>query len=230
MNERAACAAHLVITVPDGPERLALLTPHPGLDTFRQPAAQLAALVAIASEPLGCVATATLPAAEPESTADGMVEAAGAQPDADLAPSGPHAAEQLVGYAAFHRPSAVESWGEDRTGAILELGAVEVAPGMRGLHLAERLLQASFADGRFDDTVVFATLYRWHYDLDRTGLGELGYRRMLERLYATVGLLPVATTDAEVMSDHANRLVARVGRAAPPAVVAEFERLRLRRW
>lgn len=174
---------------------------HPGLDTFRPPQAQLAALIAIAQEPFGSVATAR--------------------------DSGKN---QLVGYAAFHRPSAVETWGEDRTGQLIELGAVEVAPGMRGLRLAERLLTAAFANGRFDDTVVFATLYRWHYDLARTGLGELGYRRMLERLYAGVGLVPLPTNDIEVGSDHANRLVARIGPRAPQEVIDEFQRLRLRRW
>ncbi|HET8984617.1 MAG TPA: GNAT family N-acetyltransferase [Trueperaceae bacterium] len=191
----------VVIQVPTSATSLAALTPHPGLDTFRPPRAQLASLVAIAQEPTGCVATAIL-ASE----------------------------DQLVGYAAFHRPSGIETWSDDRSGRLMELGAVEVAPGMRGLKLAERLLAAAFADGRFDDTVVFATLYRWHYDLERTGLGELGYRRMLERLYASVGLLPMPTNDIEVGSDHANRLVARIGHAAPPEVVEEFQRLRLRRW
>lgn len=136
----------------------------------------------------------------------------------------------LVGYVAFHAPSEVETWGDDRSGALVELGAVEVADAYRGQKLAERLLAASFEGGRFDDTVVFATLYRWHYDLARTGLGELGYRRMLERLYSTVGLEPVDTTDPEIAHDPANRLVARVGPAAPRSVVSEFDRLRTRRW
>lgn len=191
----------VVIQVPTPAATLKAQEPHPGLDTFRQPHAQLESLVAIAEEPFGCVASARLVGEN-----------------------------QLVGYAAFHRPSGIETWGEDRSGRLIELGAIEVAPGMRGLRLAERLLAAAFADGRFDDTVVFATLYRWHYDLDRTGLGGLGYRRMLERLYATVGLLPLPTNDVEIASDHANRLVARIGPQAPPEVVSEFQRLRLQRW
>lgn len=191
----------VVIAAPTPADRLRTLTAHAGLDTFRAPAAQLESLVQIAEEPLGCVASAIF-----------AVD------------------DVLVGYAAFHRPTGIETWGEDASNRLIELGAVEVAPGMRGLRLAERLLAAAFADGRFDDTVVFATLYRWHYDLERTKLGELGYRRMLERLYATVGLVPMTTNDAEITSDHANRLVARIGPDTPPAVVAEFQRLRLRRW
>ncbi len=183
------------------PELLEALAPHPGLDAFRRPAAQHAALVAIAGEDRGCVTAAYDPATR-----------------------------QLVGYVAFHAPSEVETWGDDRSGALVELGAVEVADAYRGQRLAERMLEASFAGGRFDDTVVFATLYRWHYDLPRTGLGELGYRRMLERLYGTVGLVPVETTDPEIAHDPANRLVARVGPRAPARVVDEFERLRTRRW
>lgn len=133
---------------------------------------------------------------------------------------------QLLGYVVFHPPTEIESWGFDRTGQILELGAIEVAPDERGQRWAERLLQASFADGRLDHTVVFATLYSWHYDLARSGLGDLAYRRMLERLYGSAGLELFATTDEEVRASPANALMARIGPATPAEVVAEFHRLR----
>ena len=132
----------------------------------------------------------------------------------------------LVGYVVFHPPTEIESWGFDRTGQILELGAIEVAPSERGQRWAERLLQASFDGGRFDHTVVFATLYSWHYDLARSGLGDLAYRRMLERLYGSAGLELFGTTDEEVRSSPANALMARIGAETPAEVVAEFHRLR----
>ncbi len=134
--------------------------------------------------------------------------------------------ELMVAYAAFHPPSDVESWGEDRTGRIIELGAVEVAPPYRGQRLAQRLLAASFEDGRFDDTVVFATMYVWHYDLSRTGLNDFAYKRLLERLYRSAGFVPFPTADAEIRSSAANQLMARVGERADPVVVEEFHRLR----
>ncbi len=135
---------------------------------------------------------------------------------------------RMVAYAAFHPPSDVESWGEDRTGRIIELGAVEVAPPYRGQRLAERLLAASFEGGRFEDTVVFATMYVWHYDLKRTGLNDFAYKRLLERLYRSAGFETFNTADAEVRSSSANQLMARIGTHADPAVVEEFHRLRTR--
>lgn len=137
-------------------------------------------------------------------------------------------ADAMVAYAAFHPPSDVESWGEDRTGRIIELGAVEVAPPYRGQHLAERLLSASFQNGRYEDTVVFATMYVWHYDLKRTGLNDFAYKRALERLYGSAGFVAFPTADAEVRSSAANQLMARLGSRADPAVVEEFHRLRTR--
>lgn len=134
----------------------------------------------------------------------------------------------LVGYAAVHPPSDIESWGADRTGRILELGAVEVGPVMRGAGLARRLLESTFADGRFDDTVTIATLYAWHYDVGRTQLGDFAYRRMLEDLYGRVGFLDYPTADPEVRSNAANALMARVPTSAPKDVVDEFHRLRSR--
>ncbi len=136
------------------------------------------------------------------------------------------AGDTLVGYVAFHPPTEVESWGADRTGELVELGAMEVASGFRGQNLARRLLAASFADQRFDAAVVFATLYSWHYDLKRADLTDLAYRRMLERLYRSAGFEVYPTSDEEIRSSAANALMARIGPEAPAAVVAEFHRLR----
>jgi acetoin utilization protein AcuA len=138
------------------------------------------------------------------------------------------AGERLVGYVAFHPPTEVETWGEDRTGRIVELGAVEVHPEWRGALLAQRLLRASFESGRFEETVVFAAMYVWHYDLKRSGLSDFAYRRMLERLYASVGMERMPTSDPEVRSNAANALMVRFGSRCPSEVRAEFERLRTR--
>ncbi len=135
----------------------------------------------------------------------------------------------LVGYASFHPPSAIESWGEDRTGELIELGAVEVSPTVRGQRLAERLLAESFGTGRFDATIVFATMYVWHFDLARTGLSDLAYKRLLQRLYQGAGMTEVATSDQEIRSSPANALMARRGPDCPQAVADEFDRLRKRR-
>ena len=198
------------------------LTPHAQLDRFRPPAQQAKALVDIARDPRGCVTAAVL-------TQPGTHDPAPPRArEPEHEPEHEPGRDRLVGYAAFHPPSDVESWGDDRSGRLVELGAVEVAPELRGQRLAERMLDASFAGGRFDDTVVFATLYVWHYDLARTGLGDLAYRRMLERLYRSAGLVPYPTGDLEVRSSAANALMARIGPDAPEEVVAEFHRLRKR--
>ena len=136
--------------------------------------------------------------------------------------------QSLVGYAAFHPPSAVETWSEDRSGQIIELGAVEVAPPWRGSGMAEKLLEISFATGRFEETVVFATMYVWHYDLKRTELSAFAYKRLLERLYRKAGLVPYPTADPEIRASGANQLMARIGPRTPDQVTAEFHRLRTR--
>jgi acetoin utilization protein AcuA len=134
----------------------------------------------------------------------------------------------VVGYAAFHAPSEVESWGEDKTGKLIELGAVEVSAHYRGQKLAERLLIETFQTGIFDETIVFATMYFWHYDLKRTGLTDFAYKRLLDKLYRKAGMVPFATTDPEIKSSAANQLMARIGSKVALEVKAEFDRLRLR--
>ena len=134
-------------------------------------------------------------------------------------------AERTVGYLTFHPPSEVERWHGDRSGCLMELGAIEVAPAERGQHVGARLLDEGFRGGVYDGTIVYATLYRWQYDLARTGLGPIAYRRLLLRFYAHAGLHEVATNDPEILEDRANALLARVGAHAPLAVRAEFARL-----
>lgn len=133
----------------------------------------------------------------------------------------------VQGYASFHPPTEPEVWSLDRTGKLIELGAIEVAPAVRGLRVAEQLLERSLSGGRFDDTIVFATIYVWHFDVTRTGLGDLGYRRLLERLYRGAGFELKATSDPEIRASPANALMARIGRNTPEEVRAEFDRLRL---
>lgn len=135
---------------------------------------------------------------------------------------------RTVAYATFHPPGADETWGRIEAERIIEIGAVEVVPSLRGERLAERLLEAAFADGRFDDAVVFATLYAWHFDLARTGLTAFAYKRLLEKLYGKVGLVRMPTSDPEVRMDAANGLMVRVGPEADPETIRTFDTLRTR--
>ena len=190
------------------------LTISPALDMFRPAEKQHAALIDIAqdaaTDPLCCVSMARDDDASvnDDASVDTVV------------------GEVVVGYASFHPPTDVETWGDDETGQLVELGAVEVDPSYRGQRLAQRLLEASFAGGRFDHTVVFATMYVWHYDLKRTVMTPYQYKRMLERLYRGIGMEPFRTSDPEIRADPANQLMARVGPHCPPHIKTEFDRLR----
>ncbi len=133
---------------------------------------------------------------------------------------------QLVAYAAFHRPDSFERMGTDTTGGIYELGAVEVTPARRSGHLARRLLELTFETGLFEDRVVIATLYYWHYDLEGSGLSIYRYRNLLERLYASVGFSVFTTDDPEIRGYPENALMARIGASAPQEVVQSFHNLR----
>ncbi len=135
-------------------------------------------------------------------------------------------AHRLIGYATFHAPDSFERWSKCAVPGLLELGAVETSSTHRGRHLARRLLEVSFNTGRFEDKIVIATIYQWHFDLERTGLTAYGYRTLLQRLYASVGFEVVKTDDPEVMESPNNALMARVGSRAPEELRQEFERLR----
>ena len=134
--------------------------------------------------------------------------------------------DTIVGYAAFHRPDPFERWSRDETGKLYELGAVEVAPEYRGQGLAKEILKATFKTGRFDDKIVLAALYYWHYDLEGTGLSAFAYRDLLTRLYKSVGFELFPTDDPDIFAHVENALLARIGPNAPEEAKESFEALR----
>lgn len=135
--------------------------------------------------------------------------------------------DTIVGYVTFHPPDAFERWGKEGYGAILELGAIEVANAFRSNGIARALLEIAFFDGRMEKYIVIATEYYWHWDLEGTGLLIWEYRSKLEELMGTVGLVPEDTTDPEINAHPANALMVRIGSEVSPFEAKAFEKLRL---
>lgn len=135
--------------------------------------------------------------------------------------------DAIVGYVTFHLPDTFERWGREGYGPILELGAIEVANGLRGKGVGGSLLEIAFHSGRMEKYIVIATEYYWHWDLQGTGLLVWEYRSKLERLMGSVGLVPMDTTDPEINSHPANALMVRVGSQVSPFEVKAFDKLRM---
>jgi acetoin utilization protein AcuA len=133
---------------------------------------------------------------------------------------------RLIGYATFHPPDPIERWSAGRIPGIFELGAIETSRTHRGRHLARHLLEEAMATGRFEDKILIATIYQWHFDLESTGLSAHAYRKLLERMYGAVGFAVMKTDDPEIMYYPGNSLMARIGPRASGALKTEFDRLR----
>lgn len=133
---------------------------------------------------------------------------------------------RLIGYATFHPPDPIERWSQATVPGIVELGAIETSRTHRGRHLARHLLEAAVGTGRFEDKILIATIYQWHFDLDGTNLTAHAYRKLLERMYGSVGFEIMKTDDPEIMYYPGNSLMARIGARASPALKTEFDRLR----
>ena len=136
---------------------------------------------------------------------------------------------QVVCCATLHPPDKYQRFGEATLPGILELGAVESAPEYRSQRLARRLLDVMMPPERFQENIIIATLYHWHYDLENTGLSTYAYRKLLEKLYSRVGFVVMKTDDPEISTYPGNALMVRMGNAAPEDLQAEFERLRFLR-
>lgn len=135
----------------------------------------------------------------------------------------------IVGYVTFHYPDEPERWSDGGLDDLIELGAIEVADEYRSMGLGKTMLAVAFADGQLDNAIVFTTEYYWHWDLKGSGLNVWEYRRMMERLMQSVGMVWYATDDPEICSHPANCLMVRVGPEVPLSSVERFDRVRFRR-
>jgi acetoin utilization protein AcuA len=134
----------------------------------------------------------------------------------------------IVGYVTFHYPDEMERWSEGGMIDLIELGAIEVADDYRHLGLGKALIAAAFLDGQLDNAIVFTTEYYWHWDLETSGLNVWEYRKMMERLMKSVGMVWFATDDPEICAHPANCLMVTIGKDVPQSSVEQFDRVRFR--
>lgn len=130
----------------------------------------------------------------------------------------------LLGYVTFHPPDSFERWSKGPK-QLLELGAIEVTPRIRGFGIARRLLEVSFANPEMEKYLVLATEYYWHWDLEGKGLHIWEYRELMRRLMAHVGMIVKDTDEEEIASHPANMLTVRYGKLVPREAILAFEGL-----
>jgi acetoin utilization protein AcuA len=132
----------------------------------------------------------------------------------------------VLGYVTFLHPDPLERWSQARLENLLELGAIEVSAKVRAGGVAKQLLQVSFLDDAMEDYIVITTEYYWHWDLKGTGLDVWQYRKVMEKVMGSVGMVWMATDDPEICAHPANCLMARIGKRVPSESVAAFDAMR----
>lgn len=106
---------------------------------------------------------------------------------------------------------------------VRELGALEVARGVRRAGLGRGLLEAALQSPRLDGRILIGEGLAWHWDAEARGLGLSQCRAALLRLFEGAGFRRYRTDEPEVAYSPYNFLVARVGPKVPEASRLAFE-------
>ncbi len=109
---------------------------------------------------------------------------------------------------------------------LIELGAIEVIPKFRGHAVGKNLLTVSMMDDAMEDYIIITTEYYWHWDLKGTGLNVWEYRKVLEKMMNSGGLIWYATDDPEISSHPANCLMVRIGKRINQESLEKFDQVR----
>lgn len=134
--------------------------------------------------------------------------------------------DTIIGYVTFLYPDPLERWSEFQMVDLMELGAIEIIPEYRGEKVASNLIMLSMLDDFMENYIIISTEYYWHWDLEGTNLSIWNYRKMMEKMMATGGLLPAPTDDPEIISHPANCLMVRIGKNVPEESIKKFDELR----
>ncbi|MCA1319898.1 GNAT family N-acetyltransferase [Bacillus tianshenii] len=134
--------------------------------------------------------------------------------------------DTIVGYVTYLYPDPMERWSEGKMDNLIELGAIEVVPEVRGSSVGKTLLQVSMMDEMMENYIIITTEYYWHWDLKGTGLNVWEYRKVMEKMMNAGGLEYYATDDPEISSHPANCLMARIGENIDAESVQKFDQLR----
>jgi acetoin utilization deacetylase AcuC-like enzyme/GNAT superfamily N-acetyltransferase len=124
---------------------------------------------------------------------------------------------QLIGQVSI---CAADDWWEGIPD-LYEV-AVEVSSNWRGLGLSKALLRFALEPNYFDDVMLFALGFAWHWDLEGMGLGSMAYAQMIRRLFESVGFEKMAANEPNLHLDPANIFLARVGRNVSPEIAGLF--------
>ncbi|WP_164668343.1 GNAT family N-acetyltransferase [Virgibacillus doumboii] len=134
--------------------------------------------------------------------------------------------DTIIGYVTYLHPDPLERWSKFNMEDLIELGAIEIIPKYRGAKIASGLLELSMMDDFMENYIVISTEYYWHWDLDGTRLSVWNYRKVMEKMMASGGLLPAPTDDPEIISHPANCLMVRIGENVPEESIKQFDKLR----
>ncbi|WP_027964235.1 GNAT family N-acetyltransferase [Halalkalibacillus halophilus] len=132
----------------------------------------------------------------------------------------------IIGYATFLHPDPLERWSEIKMDDLIELGAIEVADGYRGMKVGSSILEVAMEDKQMENYIVITTEYYWHWDMKSTGLSVWQYREVMEKMMGKGGLKPMSTDDPEIISHPANCLLVRIGKNVPQSSIQTFDSLR----
>lgn len=132
----------------------------------------------------------------------------------------------IIGYVTFLYPDPLERWSEANLENLIELGAIEVAPDYRGARVGQTMLHVSMMDDQMEDYITITTEYYWHWDLKGTGLNVWEYRKIMEKMMGSGGLVWYATDDPEISSHPANCLMVRIGSRVDQESIQKFDQVR----
>lgn len=126
-------------------------------------------------------------------------------------------AQEIVGQATL--APADGSWaGNDH---IYEI-AIEVSSNWRRLGLARHLLNAVLSLHNIEELIILAIGLSWHWDMEGLALTRLDYRQLIARLFAKHTFVEYATTEANILMDPANILLARIGQNTSAETLNHF--------
>jgi acetoin utilization protein AcuA len=128
----------------------------------------------------------------------------------------------IIGAITVLHPGHEERWGKIGDERIYEMGSIEVSVNWRGLGIARKMMDVLFADGFYDDKIVYSMELAWHWDFKHNKMSKFEYRDMLLKLFESFGFVQLDTDEPDILMDSANMLTVRMGKESDSELRDKF--------
>lgn len=129
----------------------------------------------------------------------------------------------IIAFGMVVYPDPAERWAHLKPKIMMEAKAIEVSRDWRSVGLGQAIARGMMAHPLVEEKIVYMVGYTWTWDLEASRMTPAQYKKMMIRLFSTVGLVEHPTNEPNICLDDDNLFMVRIGKNVPEKIRTDFK-------